>query len=161
MSTTILASIWFSVSSVLSAYYCLDRHPVLKPLVTPRHDTNKTVASNLFYVRLSAARNIANVKVREARVFMICPLFKGNASSSNSEALRFFVRIIVDGMGEMRTLLPVRTCRDHSIPSRVAQGCSLPTVVSRVIFISTRSPNSPLPQEGGYGHPHMRNRCLD
>lgn len=73
MSTMISASIWFSVSSVLSAYYCLDRHPVLKPLVTPRHDENKTVASNLFYVRLSAARNIANVKVHEARVFMLWP----------------------------------------------------------------------------------------
>jgi hypothetical protein len=33
-------------SSMLSACYCPERHCVLRPLVTPRYDRNKTVASN-------------------------------------------------------------------------------------------------------------------
>jgi hypothetical protein len=38
MHTVISVSIWFPVSSVLSACYCLDRHCVLKSLVTPEYD---------------------------------------------------------------------------------------------------------------------------
>lgn len=41
----------------------------------------------------------------------LVPPFKGNVSS-NSEALRF-MRTMIEGAREMRTLPPVRTCRDR------------------------------------------------
>lgn len=44
---------------VLSAYYYLDRHHVLKSLVTPRCDRNKTIASNQYmYTCLPRATGI-------------------------------------------------------------------------------------------------------
>jgi hypothetical protein len=38
MPTVVSVSIWLPVSSVFSACYCLDRHCVLKSLVTPEYD---------------------------------------------------------------------------------------------------------------------------
>jgi hypothetical protein len=71
MPTMISASIWFPIYSMLSAYYCIDRHPVLKSLVTLDAIGIRQLLLIYSLYTLSTACNIANVKVREASVFML------------------------------------------------------------------------------------------
>jgi hypothetical protein len=52
-------SIWLPVSNVLSACYCLDRHCVLKSLVTPEYDeTISSASTTKISAYLSAVRNM-------------------------------------------------------------------------------------------------------
>jgi hypothetical protein len=60
MSTMISVSIWLPASSVLSACYCLDRHCVLKSLVTSESDRIISSASrmNAIYTCLLRATDV-------------------------------------------------------------------------------------------------------